>query len=88
MNSWRTFSGPNRYVLDFLTEEVLARQTQQRVRFLLETSVLERLSAGLCNAITGGSNSQALLEELERDNVFLLALDDERRWWRYHQVSS
>jgi LuxR family maltose regulon positive regulatory protein len=80
------FSGTNRYVLDFLTEEVLSRQTQQRVRFLLETSVLERLTADLCDAVTGGSNSQLLLEELEHDNVFLLALDDERRWWRYHHL--
>jgi LuxR family maltose regulon positive regulatory protein len=80
------FSGTNRYVLDFLTEEVLSRQTEQRVRFLLETSVLERLNAELCDAVTGGSNSQLLLEELEHDNVFLLALDDERRWWRYHHL--
>jgi LuxR family transcriptional regulator, maltose regulon positive regulatory protein len=80
------FSGTNRYVLDFLTEEVLARQTEQRVRFLLETSVLERLSADLCDAVTGGSTSQLLLEELEHDNVFLVALDDKRRWWRYHHL--
>jgi LuxR family maltose regulon positive regulatory protein len=80
------FSGTHRYVLDFLTEEVLARQTEQRVRFLLETSVLERLSADLCDTITGGSNSQQVLEQLEHDNVFLVALDDDRRWWRYHHL--
>jgi len=80
------FSGTHRYVLDFLTEEVLARQPRQRVQFLLETSVLEYLSGPLCDAVTSGSNSQEMLEELEHDNVFLVALDETRRWWRYHHL--
>ncbi len=81
-----SFSGTHRYVLDFLTEEVLARQPAERVRFLLETSVLEHVSGPLCDAVTGASDSQSLLEGLERDNIFLIALDDSRRWWRYHHL--
>jgi ATP/maltotriose-dependent transcriptional regulator MalT len=81
-----TFSGSNRYVLDYLTEEVLAQQPDQLVRFLLETSVLDRLSGPLCDAVTGQADSQALLERIERANLFLVALDDERRWWRYHRL--
>ena len=81
-----SFSGTHRYVLDFLTEEVLARQPAERVRFLLETSVLEHVSGPLCDAVTGASDSQTLLEGLERDNIFLIALDDSRRWWRYHHL--
>jgi LuxR family transcriptional regulator, maltose regulon positive regulatory protein len=80
------FSGTHRFVLDFLTEEVLARQPQSRVRFLLETSVLEELSGDLCDAVTGGVNSQDVLEGLERDNVFLISLDEVRHWWRYHHL--
>src|SRR5215472_10620690 len=81
-----TFAGSNRYVLDYLTEEVLARQPGNVVRFLLETSVLERLSGPLCDAVTGRSGSQAQLEALERANLFMVPLDDERRWWRYHHL--
>jgi LuxR family maltose regulon positive regulatory protein len=81
-----TFSGSNRYVLDYLTEEVLTQQPDQLVRFLLETSVLDRLSGPLCDAVTGQAGSQALLERIERANLFLVALDDERRWWRYHRL--
>jgi LuxR family transcriptional regulator, maltose regulon positive regulatory protein len=80
------FSGSHRYVLDYLTEEVLARQPDHLVRFLLETSVLERLSGPLCQAVTGRADSQALLEEIERANLFLLPLDEVRGWWRYHQL--
>jgi LuxR family maltose regulon positive regulatory protein len=81
-----TFSGSHRYVLDYLTEEVLARQPEQLVRFLLETSVLERLSGELCDAVTGRSDSQPLLEGIERANLFLVPLDEVRGWWRYHQL--
>jgi LuxR family transcriptional regulator, maltose regulon positive regulatory protein len=81
-----TFSGSHRYVLDFLTEEVLAGQPEHRVNFLLETSVLERLSAPVCDAVTATSNSLNVLEEIERANLFLIALDDVRRWWRYHHL--
>ena len=81
-----SFSGSQRYVLDYLAEEVLDRQPEPLRRFLLETSVLERLSGGLCDAVTGRSDSQQLLEQIERANLFLIPLDEERRWWRYHQL--
>jgi LuxR family maltose regulon positive regulatory protein len=80
------FTGSHRYVLDYLSEEVLARQPEQLTRFLLKTSVLERLCGPLCDAVTGGSNSQGMLEELERANLFLIPLDEERRWWRLHHL--
>ncbi|HEX8861056.1 MAG TPA: LuxR C-terminal-related transcriptional regulator [Actinomycetes bacterium] len=80
------FSGSHRYVLDYLTEEVLARQPEQVIRFLLETSVLDRLSGPLCDAVTGRTDSQALLEGLERANLFLIPLDEVRGWWRYHHL--
>src|SRR5215831_11827731 len=81
-----TFAGSNRHVLDYLTEEVLARQPGNVVRFLLETSVLERLLGSLCDAVTGRSGSQAQLEALERANLFVVPLDEMRRWWRYHHL--
>jgi LuxR family maltose regulon positive regulatory protein len=81
-----TFTGSHRYVLDYLTEEVLARQPEHVASFLLETSVLERLSGPLCDAVTGRADSQQLLEQIERANLFLVPLDEERRWWRYHQL--
>ena len=81
-----SFSGSHRHVLDYLTEEVLDRQPEPTVRFLLETSVLERLSGPLCDAVTGRTDSQRLLEQLERANLFLIPLDEVRGWWRYHQL--
>jgi LuxR family maltose regulon positive regulatory protein len=81
-----TFSGSHRYVLDYLTEEVLARQPEPLVRFLLETSILERLSGPLCDAVTGRGDGQRLLEAIERANLFLVPLDEVRGWWRYHQL--
>jgi LuxR family transcriptional regulator, maltose regulon positive regulatory protein len=81
-----TFAGSNRFVLDYLTEEVLARQPEDAVLFMLETSVLDRLCGPLCDAVTGRSGSQALLETLERANLFLISLDEVRRWWRYHHL--
>ena len=83
-----TFAGSNRYVLDYLGEEVLRKQTQNVQSFLLETSVLDRLSGPLCDAITGRDDGQAMLEDLERANLFLVPLDDERRWYRYHHLIS
>jgi LuxR family maltose regulon positive regulatory protein len=80
------FSGSHRYVLDYLAEEVLDRQPEPVRTFLLETSVLERLSGSLCDAVTGRADSQALLEQVERANLFVVPLDEERRWWRYHQL--
>ena len=80
------FTGSHRFVLDFLAEEVLERQSEQVRRFLLETSVLERLSGDLCDAVTGRPGSQALLEQAERAGLFLVPLDEVRGWWRYHHL--
>ena len=80
------FTGSHRYVLDYLAEEVLERQPAQLRAFLLETSVLERLSGPLCDAVTGRPGSQALLEQIERDGLFLVPLDEMRGWWRYHHL--
>src|SRR5215468_10936676 len=81
-----TFSGSHRFVLDYLSEEVLARQPSEVVDFLLETSVLDRLSGPLCDAVTGRCGSQAVLEGLERASLFVVPLDEERGWWRYHHL--
>lgn len=81
-----TFSGSHRHILDYLTEEVLERQTDEVRRFLLETSVLERLSGPLCDAVTGRSGGQAMLEAVEGAGLFLVPLDEARGWWRYHQL--
>lgn len=82
----QAFTGSHRFVLDYLTDEVLAGQTESVQNFLLQTSILERLNASLCDALTGRADSQALLEELERRNLFLIALNDERQWYRYHHL--
>src|SRR5215510_3101791 len=81
-----TFSGSHRFVLDYLSEEVLARQPSEVVGFLLETSVLDRLSGPLCDTVTGRCGSQAVLEGLERASLFVVPLDEERGWWRYHHL--
>jgi LuxR family maltose regulon positive regulatory protein len=80
------FTGTHRYVLDYLSEEVLGRLPDQVRRFLLQTSILERLSGPLCDAVTGDTDGQGMLEELERANLFLVPLDEERRWWRLHHL--
>jgi LuxR family maltose regulon positive regulatory protein len=80
------FSGSHRYVLDYLAEEVLDGQPDHLVRFLLATSVLERLCGPLREAVTGRADSQALLEQVERANLFLVPLDEVRGWWRHHQL--
>ena len=80
------FTGSHRYVLDFLAEEVLDRQDEELRTFLLETSVLERLSGPLCDAVTGRAGSQALLDQVERAGLFLVPLDEVRGWWRYHHL--
>ncbi len=82
----RAFTGSHRFVFDYLTDEVFARQTESTQSFIMHTSILERLNASLCKALTGHADSQAMLEELERNNLFLTALDDERRWYRYHHL--
>jgi LuxR family maltose regulon positive regulatory protein len=80
------FSGSHRHVLDYLAGEVLERQSDQVRTFLLETSVLERLSGALCDAVTGRAGSQVMLEQVERANLFLVPLDEVRGWWRYHHL--
>jgi LuxR family transcriptional regulator, maltose regulon positive regulatory protein len=80
------FAGSHRYVLDYLLDQVLARQPPPRQAFLLRTAILERLSGALCDAVTGRHDGQAQLEGLERDNLFLVPLDDERGWYRYHHL--
>jgi LuxR family maltose regulon positive regulatory protein len=82
----RAFSGSHRFVLDYLVEEVLDQQPSLIEGFLLKTSVLERMSAPLCDVVTGGSGSQTVLTRLDRANLFLVPLDDERRWYRYHHL--
>jgi LuxR family transcriptional regulator, maltose regulon positive regulatory protein len=82
----RTFSGRHRHVFDFLAGEVLERQPESVREFLLKTSVLDRLSGSLCDALTGRSDGQEMLERLERENLFAVPLDDERRWYRYHHL--
>jgi len=80
------FTGSHRYVLDYLSEEVLVRQPAPVQQFLLHTSILDRLSGPLCDAVTEQEGSQAMLEALERANLFVAALDDERGWYRYHHL--
>ncbi len=82
----RAFTGSHRFVLDYLAEEVLRRQPESVQNFLLQTSLLERLSGPLCKAVTGRADSQKMLERLEQANLFLIPLDDERRWYRYHHL--
>jgi LuxR family maltose regulon positive regulatory protein len=80
------FSGTHRHVLDYLAAEVLDRQSDDTVRFLLDTSVLEQVSGPLADAVTGRHDSQQTLERIERANLFLVPLDDDRGWWRYHHL--
>jgi LuxR family transcriptional regulator, maltose regulon positive regulatory protein len=80
------FGGSSRHVVDYLTEVVLASQTDEHRSFLLETSVLERMCASLCNTITGRGDSARILDEIEHANLFLVPLDDRREWFRYHHL--
>jgi len=89
------FSGSNRYILDYLMEEVLSHQPQDIQDFLLQTSIVESLNGSLCDAVTGnrswklageGRSSQEILEYLERENLFLIPLDSDRLWYRYHHL--
>ena len=80
------FAGDDRYVVDYLVEEVLLRQADHVRAFLLQTSVLGRLSGPLCDAVTGHSGGKGMLEALDRGNLFLVPLDDRRRWYRYHHL--
>ncbi|WP_030518866.1 LuxR C-terminal-related transcriptional regulator [Nocardia sp. NRRL WC-3656] len=80
------FSGSHRYILDYLAGEVLEQLSEQVRGFLLETSVLERLSGELCDAVTGRADSQEMLEGIESAGLFLVPLDEVRGWWRYHHL--
>jgi LuxR family maltose regulon positive regulatory protein len=80
------FAGDDRYIVDYLAEEVLQRQPEDVQHFLLQTSILDRLSGPLCDAVTGQDNGKLRLAALERANLFLVPLDDRRQWYRYHQL--
>jgi LuxR family maltose regulon positive regulatory protein len=82
----RAFTGDNRYIMDYLVEEVLQRQSERVRSFLLQTSILDWLSGPLCDAVTGQEEGNVLLEALERGNLFVSPLDDKRHWFRYHQL--
>ena len=84
----RSFSGANQFVLDYLLEEVLKKQPEALQGFLLSTSILNRLNSSLCDALFQSENTsaQGTLETLEHDNLFVIALDNERRWYRYHHL--
>ena len=82
----KSFSGSHRFVMDYLIEEVLEQQPATMQRFLLQTAVLNRLTGSLCNALTGQDNGQETLEMLEHANLFIVPLDEERRWYRYHHL--
>ncbi len=81
-----SFSGTHHYIIDYLMEEVLRRQDDAMRDFLRFTSVLERLCASLCDAVTGRDDSRERLTQLERANAFLIPLDDRREWYRYHHL--
>ena len=80
------FAGDDRYIVDYLVEEVLQRQPEPVRQFLLRTSILARLSGPSSDAVTGESGGKAMLEQLDRGNLFLVPLDDRREWYRYHHL--
>jgi LuxR family transcriptional regulator, maltose regulon positive regulatory protein len=80
------FAGDDRYIVDYLVEEVLQRQSEHVRYFLLQTSLLDRLSGPLCDAVTGRDGGRAMLDALDRANLFLVPLDDRRHWYRYHHL--
>lgn len=82
----QSFSGSHRYVLDYLAEEVLRQQGKELQDFLSHTSVLDQFNAALCQALTGREDTHQMIERLEKGNIFLVPLDHERVWFRYHQL--
>ena len=80
------FAGDDRYIVDYLVEEVLQRQPERVRSFLLQTSILDRLSGPLCDAVTGQEDGKGMLEVLERGNLFVVPLDGKRQWYRYHHL--
>jgi LuxR family maltose regulon positive regulatory protein len=81
-------SGRHRFIADYLSQDVLANLPGVQRDFLLRTSILDRLSASLCDAVTGATNGRAILEALERESLFIDALDNDREWYRYHRLFS
>ena len=82
----RAFAGDDRYIVDYLVEEVLQRQPERVRSFLMQTSILDRLSGPLCDAVTGQKDGKVMLEALERGNLFIIPLDGKRQWYRYHHL--
>ena len=82
----QAFSGDHRYIVDYLVEEVLKRQSESIRNFLLQTAILDRLNGSLCDAVTGQPGGKTRLETLQRGNFFLVPLDDQRHWYRYHHL--
>ncbi len=82
----RAFAGDDRYIVDYLVEEVLQRQPEPVRSFLLQTAILDRLNGSLCDAVTGQEEGNARLEALQRGNFFVVPLDDKRHWYRYHRL--
>ena len=82
----KAFAGDHRYIVDYLVEEVLQHQSESVRNFLLQTSILSRLTGPLCEAVTGQDGSGNLLETLERSNLFVVPLDNKRYWYRYHHL--
>jgi LuxR family maltose regulon positive regulatory protein len=80
------FTGSQHYILDYLVEEVLQRQPESIQAFLLQTSILERMTGPLCDALTDTGDGQTMLDRLEHANLFIAPLDDERHWYRYHRL--
>jgi LuxR family maltose regulon positive regulatory protein len=80
------FTGGNRYVADYFFEEVISRQSEHVVRFLTRTAILDRFTAPLCDAVAGTADATEIIDTLERDNLFLIALDESRQWFRYHHL--
>lgn len=81
-----TFAGSHRYVAEYLTDEVLSRQSESLRNFLMQTSILERFNASLCNDVLGSDNSEFMLIELDRANLFIIPLDSKSHWFRYHHL--
>jgi LuxR family maltose regulon positive regulatory protein len=82
----QSFTGSHRFVLDYLVEEVLQRQPEHVRNFLLQTAILDRLSGSLCDAVTGREDGRGMLEALERGNLFVVPLDNQRQWYCYHHL--
>jgi LuxR family maltose regulon positive regulatory protein len=82
----QSFTGSNRFILDYLIEEVYQRQPEEIQTFLLQTAILDRLNGPLCAAVTGRDDSQNVIQKLEDENLFIIPLDDRRQWFRYHHL--